>query len=433
MLLRLKIKNFLSFYEETTFDMFPNPKRTSFPNHVYNEMDVPLLKQVAIYGPNGSGKSNFIKAVWFINSIILKEDFLKNIDIEDYIFQLTNEKKSSIEFEIEFFYKDRYFIYSIDIDKKSIDEQLSISGLGKEKDRLLFKRVGDKVTSEYIQNEDSVKHLLIMNPLSSLIPLNQKFPVINSLDVKKAYNWFKKQLEIISIDSTVPMLIDLMSNQPKLLHFANEIFENIGIGIKSIKIADTPFEKWVSNNKNSKRLQQIIDNDPLKPNTGITQIENNRNVFSVTVKKGVQTVQEILFNQLGLSGYKKEMKITAQSDGTVRILTLIPAFFSAVYENKVVFIDEIDNSIHPNLMFSLLQFFSNVKSNGQLIFTTHSTILLNQQELLRPDEIWLTEKENGNTKMYSINDFKIHNTINIENGYLSGRFGAIPEIGEINQ
>jgi len=396
-------------------------------------MDVPLLKQVAIYGPNGSGKSNFIKAVWFINSIILKEDFLKNIDIEDYIFQLTNEKKSSIEFEIEFFYKDRYFIYSIDIDKKSIDEQLSISGLGKEKDRLLFKRVGDKVTSEYIQNEDSVKHLLIMNPLSSLIPLNQKFPVINSLDVKKAYNWFKKQLEIISIDSTVPMLIDLMSNQPKLLHFANEIFENIGIGIKSIKIADTPFEKWVSNNKNSKRLQQIIDNDPLKPNTGITQIENNRNVFSVTVKKGVQTVQEILFNQLGLSGYKKEMKITAQSDGTVRILTLIPAFFSAVYENKVVFIDEIDNSIHPNLMFSLLQFFSNVKSNGQLIFTTHSTILLNQQELLRPDEIWLTEKENGNTKMYSINDFKIHNTINIENGYLSGRFGAIPEIGEINQ
>src|SRR5665647_1890384 len=121
MLLRLKIKNFLSFYEETTFDMFPNPKRTSFPNHIYTDGDVPLLKQAAIYGPNGSGKTNFIKAIWFIKSIILKEDFLKNVDFDDYIFQLTSEKKNSIEFEIEFFNKDRFFIYSIVIDKKSIE------------------------------------------------------------------------------------------------------------------------------------------------------------------------------------------------------------------------------------------------------------------------------------------------------------------------
>lgn len=433
MLLRLKIKNFLSFYEETTFDMFPNPKRTSFPNHIYTDGDVPLLKQAAIYGPNGSGKTNFIKAIWFIKSIILKEDFLKNVDFDDYIFQLTSEKKNSIEFEIEFFNKDRFFIYSIVIDKKSIEEKLSISGLRKDEDKLLFKRVGDEVTSDYIQNKDSAKQLLSMNPQSSLMPLNQKFPVLSSLDVNKAYDWFKKQLEIVSINSTVPMLIEMMSHKPKLLHFTNEIFENIGIGIKSIKIADTPFEKWVSNNRNSKRLQKIIDNDPLKPNTGISQIENNRNIFSISMKKGVQTVQEILFNQIGILDYQKEMKISAQSDGTVRILTLIPAFYSAIYENKVVFIDEIDNSIHPNLMFSLLLFFSKVKSNGQIIFTTHLTNLLNQQELLRPDEIWLAEKDHGNTKMYSINDFKIHNTINIENGYLSGRFGAIPEIGEIIQ
>jgi hypothetical protein len=56
--------------------------------------------------------------------------------------------------------------------------------------------------------------------------------------------------------------------------------------------------------------------------------------------------------------------------------------------------------------------------------------LINQQELLRPDEIWLTEKENGNSKMYSINNFKIHNTINLENGYLDGRYGAVPQLGD---
>ena len=126
------------------------------------------------------------------------------------------------------------------------------------------------------------------------------------------------------------------------------------------------------------------------------------------------------------------MKISSQSDGTVRLLTLIPALYCAMFLNRAVFIDEIDNSIHPNLIFELLKFFGHNKSNGQLIFTTHTTSLLNQQELVRPDEIWLTEKSNGSTRMYSLNDFKLHHTLNIENGYLDGRYGGVPVIEEIS-
>ncbi|MDR0395555.1 MAG: ATP-binding protein, partial [Tannerella sp.] len=77
-------------------------------------------------------------------------------------------------------------------------------------------------------------------------------------------------------------------------------------------------------------------------------------------------------------------------------------------------------------------FYADNKSNGQLIFTTHTTRLLNQQELVRPDEIWLTEKSEGHTEMFSLNDFKLHNTLNIENGYLDGRYGAVPVIEEWN-
>jgi AAA15 family ATPase/GTPase len=395
-------------------------------------MSIPLLKQAAIYGANGSGKSNFIKAVWFIKLFVTREDFLKNIDLEDYCFQLTPEKYSTISFELEFFHKDRYFIYSVEIEKERIKETLRLSIIGKD-DKLLFSRNGNEVTSEYLQNESSAKQLLSMNTQSSLLPLNLKYPVLSTNDVKKAFDWFSNQLEIVSINSTLPILITMMSHQPRLLKFVNEIFENIGVGIKSLEIGDTPFDKWISDNKNARSLQQIIERDSLKPNMEISGIVNNRNVFSVSVKNGVKTVQEFLFNQSGLSEYSKGMKISSQSDGTVRLLTLIPAIFNAVSEPKVVFIDEIDNSIHPNLMFSLLQFYANNPSKGQLIFTTHTTKLLNQQELLRPDEIWLTEKENGNSKMYSLNDFKIHNTINLENGYLDGRFGAVPQIGDFEE
>lgn len=432
MLLRFKTKNFLSFYEETVFDMFPNIKREKFSHHIYTEMAVPLLKQAAIYGANASGKSNFIKAVEFLRGFVMHENFLKFIDFDDYIFQLTKEKSQNISFEIEFFHKDRYYLYSADISQKEICEKLSISGLGKKDDTLIFERKGTSVNAPSIQNEMAVKQLLSLNPNSSLLPLNLKFPVLSSNDAKYIYDWFSKKTEIISINSTIPALINLMSQKPQILNFANKVFESIGIGIKAVEISDIPFEKWATKSKNAAELQRIIDKSPVPFSRNITQMQNNRNILNITIQKGIKTVQELLFDQYGQSGYHKEMKITAQSDGTVRLLTLIPALYSAMYQNKTIFVDEIDNSIHPKLMFELLKFYSNNKSNGQLIFTTHTTKLLNQQELVRPDEIWLAEKSEGNTRMYSLNDFKLHNTLNIENGYLDGRYGGVPIIEEID-
>jgi AAA15 family ATPase/GTPase len=389
-------------------------------------MEVPLLKQAAIYGANGSGKSNFIKALIFLREFITHDNFLKSVDLDDYIFQLTNKKSHTISFEIEFLHENKYYIYSTEIGKEKVLEKLSISGLGREDDQLLFERNGDNINSPYLQHESPAKQLLSMNRQSSLLPLNLQFPVLSNNDAEKAHNWFSEKTEIIAINSTIPRLIKLLSQEPAILKFANEVFANIGIGIKGIGIHDTPFEEWAAKSKNAMELQQIIDRNPVSDN--IAQMQNNRNTLNVTIQKGTKTVQELLFDQFGQSGYHKEMKIDAQSDGTVRLLTLIPALYGAMHEQKTIVIDEIDNSIHPNLMFELIRFYANNPSNGQLIFTTHTTKLLNQQELVRPDEVWLTEKSEGSTKMYSLNDFKLHNTLNIENGYLDGRYGAVPAL-----
>lgn len=432
MLLRFKIKNFLSFYKETVFDMFPNIKRPTFSHHIYTDMEVPLLKQVAIYGANGSGKSNFIKAISFLREFVTQEKFIQSIDLDDYIFQLSKEKLQTISFEIEFSHNDKYYIYSVDISKKEVAEKLSISGLGKLEDGLIFERNGNTLNSSYLQNENSAKQLLELRSNSSIISLNKNYPVIINSDIDSVYDWFSKQLEIITISSQIPALIGIMSQQPQLLKFANEVFENIGIGIKSVEIKESNFDKWTANPKNANFLKQVIEKNPQKDNFGVSQLENNRNVLNFQVQKGIRTVQEFVFDQLGQSEYHGKMNILSQSDGTVRLLTLIPAFYEAMFQNKTVVIDEIDNSIHPNLMFELIRFYANNKSNGQLIFTTHTTKLLNQQELVRPDEIWLTEKSEGNTKMFSLNDFKLHNTLNIENGYLDGRYGAVPIMEELN-
>ena len=428
MLLRFKIRNFLSFYKEVSFDMFPNTKREKLSHHIHNE-EVPLLKQAAIYGANGAGKSNFVKAIQFLRHFIKEEDFLKNIDVEDYFFQLVAKKEDKISFEIEFLHNQKYYFYKVAIGKEVVEEQLFLSGIGKQEDTLVFHRRGVEIIAPSLENEKAVYQLLSLNPKASLLPLNMKFPIFSSQELKEVYDWFSHKVEIVTINSIIPTLIHLLSQDKKMLHFTNKVFERIGVGIDKIAIGQTPLDKWLSQNKNTQQIQQLIDSDSTP--TNITQIENNRNVLHIAIQKGTKTIQELLFSQKGQQGYQKEMKIAAQSDGTVRLLTLIPALYAAIYQGKVLFVDEIDNSIHPNLMFNLLRFYADHPSKGQLIFTTHTTHLLNQQELMRPDEVWLTEKKEGATELYSLNEFKLHNTLNIENGYLEGRYGGVPEIEEM--
>ena len=122
MLLRLIIKNFLSFDDEVQFDMFPNMKRTQMANHIYTDLcDVPLLKQAAIYGQNGAGKSNLVKALEFIRAFALDKDFAKNIEIDKFFYLLKdNVNNDQITLSVEFEHNKRFFFYEIGIGRKKI-------------------------------------------------------------------------------------------------------------------------------------------------------------------------------------------------------------------------------------------------------------------------------------------------------------------------
>jgi AAA15 family ATPase/GTPase len=99
---------------------------------------------------------------------------------------------------------------------------------------------------------------------------------------------------------------------------------------------------------------------------------------------------------------------------------------------KKYIVDEIERSIHPILIKELISKFSKEENTkGQLIFTSHESNLLDQ-DILRTDEIWFAEKNNrGETKLYSLSDFKEHSTIDIRKGYLQGRYGGIPFISNL--
>ncbi|MDD4515967.1 ATP-binding protein [Massilibacteroides sp.] len=426
MLLRFIIQNFRSFYSPVQFDMFPNPRRTSFPEHII-EGKVPLLKQAAIYGANGSGKSNFIKALSFLKRFVTDKNFIKKDQLDKSKFRLIQGgNKEPISLIVEFFNAEQYYIYEIAINSESIEkEALYLSGIG-EDNVLLFLRTGNQVKMRTEQAEDvrfAIEKLLETNPMSSLFALNKEFPILKDKEIEGAFDWFFHELEIVKPDSFIPILIELMASNQPLMEFVNNVFEKLDTGITRLKInkkaEDQSFDDEVKS-----LLNKEIGKDQL-----LTRMRKNRNMCSLSLENGKKILKEFLFEQSGKDGYAGEMDIAVQSDGTVRLLTLIPAFYSAMKGHKTVCVDEIDNSIHPLLIRELIALFSGSPASGQLIFTTHEVCLLDQKKLLRPDEVWFTEKHEGETCMYSLNDFKEHNTISIENGYLGGRYGGIPFLG----
>uniref|UniRef100_UPI004055F0A6 AAA family ATPase n=1 Tax=Candidatus Electrothrix sp. TaxID=2170559 RepID=UPI004055F0A6 len=53
-------------------------------------------------------------------------------------------------------------------------------------------------------------------------------------------------------------------------------------------------------------------------------------------------------------------------------------------------------------------------------------------KILRRDQIWFMEKDNEQTtQLYPLSDFHPRKKEALEKGYLQGRFGAVPYIGEV--
>lgn len=406
--------------------MFPNQNRVRFPEHIYQQ-EVPLLKESAIYGPNGSGKSNFIKAVGFLRRFLIEKDYLHTVNLSRLKYKLTENNSQPIVMEMEFTTKGKYYLYVVKIGN-SISEELYLSGIGKRDDDLIFKREGSHIMSHHVDNYASTEKLMIMNPTSSVLSLNNEFPIFNNNDVTFVYQWFKEKIVVVDITSKIPVLIHMMANNSKLCEFANKMLQDSDLNISKFYVQEHTFDEWMKKHRDI-QIKDIIDQHLKNVGTGLEFGHDMRNEFNVYKDSdGTRKVQEFAFRQMGVKGFEDDMDIQSQSDGTVRLLTLIPAFYDALYNEKTVFVDEIENSMHPNLILEMIKYYSSHRSNGQLIYTTHLSKLMDQQQILRLDEYWITMKEEGQTKMRSLSEYAIHNTIKIENGYLQGRYGGIPHI-----
>ena len=441
MLIRFLVKNLFSFRELTEFNMLPG-RFSRLSHHIIKNEKIELLKLNALYGANGAGKSNLVSAFALLKNLIVKGEMPVELFSDTFKFDKDSSKKD-VYLGVEFIKDNIPYYYGITINQGIIvEEELQISGLNNNEDKLLFSRT-DSVDEKNMEivfskevEEDPEAALLPSFLKNEILERNKSvlFYMKNRQNkvfepFKSALEWFEKQLEIISPHSRPGGLVLRLEKNEAFYQFAVDIMRTFNTGIRDIHVETIPAEDFFGENDKQEVEKLIAD---LKANIGKAKLMRSRYdevVFVLQDNKPM--VKKITFSHSEDDG-EARFDFSDESDGTRRLVEYLPALFEVVNNCKTYFVDEIERSIHPLLIKELIKKFSHDKeTKGQLIFSTHESNLLDQ-DIFRPDEIWFAEKnKKGSTELYALSDFKEHHTIDIRKGYLNGRYGGIPFLGNL--
>ena len=438
MLIRFIVSNFLSFNEETEFNMLTGSFKIH-KSHVIRTHKIDLLKTAAIYGANGSGKSNLIKAVEMLKNLATStDDPLKTSITRCFKLEENCQQKPS-SFEVEFIAQNKIFSYGLSFLNKVITEEYLYKKTKEGNDELVFERkltngvrkieMNPKLTS----NEKDRYYIELFE--EELLKDNQTFlsqaKGKRFKDINLVYEWFDDYLIVIFPQSKYMSMLHQIVDNLNFKEFVTSVIKNVDTGIQDLASKEIPYDSFFGEDEKSVKEDILKQLDEDKNSAIVLQNEVSEAVISKS-ESGKPIVHKLITRHPTSKGQLIDFEITEESDGSRRLLDIIPALDVVFNMNATVFIDELNRSMHPSMTKELIiLFLLNEASKGQLIFTTHESNLLDLT-LFRPDEIWFTEKkDDGSTNMYPLSDFKPRYDLDIRKGYLQGRFGAIPFLGNL--
>ncbi|HIQ27612.1 MAG TPA: hypothetical protein EYH42_03845 [Sulfurovum sp.] len=461
MLVNFRVVNFLSLAQLNTISLVKGQSRRH-SQHVYQNPVINLLKFSAIYGANGAGKSNVIKAINFSKRIIAENALSTNFN-HSYCRTSKTNKDLETSFEYEILIENKIYSYgfSILLSKGELKKEWLYEVRGGEEIPLFTMSFDEKEFNidtaklvnapnlvnrleTYIDDFKGLKKyeeslfLHFVNEAKSEFPEDTVANIFNKL-----FFWFDRRLEIITPNKPADRsLVYLEETDESIENF----LKDFGTGITKIhkqdidieelyKVEDPKFVNFVKENFLQK-VQSIKKDISSKKNSsdekkssefgGMMRTEHN--LYSIKV----DTENNIQFKTIKFSHYADDDFYTLgeESDGTVRLLELYDIIKNN--EGKVFVVDELDRSLHPNLTFNFIKNYLNSQNNSQLIVSTHEDRILDLS-IMRRDEIWFVEKSDiGESRLYSLEEFKTRFDKDIMNAYLDGRYGSIPKFKFLN-
>lgn len=451
MLINFIVENFLSFKEQQHFSMLAGLGGKNKAHHVIpkaHSRDVRLVKTGIIYGANASGKSNLVKAMHFAKQLVTRGTALGRI-IQQQPFKLdttTVDRPTRMEFEIK--HKGQAYAYGFIFDELEIKGEW-LYHITRNNQRMLFERKGKTFDLEpLLKKHKNAEERQFLSFLAKGTPANQLFltdiqgrniqeNLSHPDDLLTVFDWFKNALTIIYPDTKAQGLEFELQQNEQLIQIYCEFLRYFDTGIDDIaleqkNLEDIPFPEEIEEHIKSILLDQQSEKTSIlfdNPSDRVRYLLSKDEQEKIQAHK-LTTVHRVANGRAGFN-HQSHFDIHEESDGTQRIMDFIPMLIDLFKGGNVIVVDELERSLHPNLVYNLLEMFLK-RSKGissQLIATSHSPALLTQ-ELLRKDEIWFVDKDAGGaSSISSLEEYEVRFDKQIRGDYLYGRYGAVPVFG----
>ncbi|MCH8510746.1 MAG: ATP-binding protein [Kiritimatiellae bacterium] len=368
-----------------------------------------FLRGAAIYGPNASGKSNLVLSLWQLQNLVRTSHTFESgepLDQEPFRFE-TESASSATCYEVRFvMYGVRYHFRLAFNRERVLEENLSAFPHGKE--QVWYERTWDENSAQYHYYSPETESFTIRKAEQEATKANSLFLSVatNLFDhpkLGKPYRWFRESLKILNPSIFRGEISDISTLQrlvrdPEL---ALAMLRQADLGILDVEIRKE---------KISEDLIKLFPKD-----------------FMSMIPEG--QIDRITMVHQGQDGRVYPLEFEKESAGTQRYFKLIGPWLSLIESGGVLFLDEIEASLHPLLTRKLVETVMNPEintKNAQIIFTTHDPTLLDLS-LLRRDQIWLVEKSQANDSiLYPVTEYKMTTREDLAKGYLSGKYGAVP-------
>lgn len=449
MLVQFSVENFLSFDEEQVFSMVAT-SGDQHPTHLVP--DVPrkgesLLRAAALYGANGAGKSNLVQAMRFAKNLIVEGTHgTQPIAVRPFKLGTEGGRPSKFEFIIKT--QGVLYNYGFRLDANRIHEEWLYATPNKHEVKFFERTTSEegKVDVEVgpaLSGRGSKQKQLLEFVAQGTRP-NQLFLTEtlerNVAEAKPIVEWFGQALLVTTAEEQDYNLDVRAHISKEFISFLALFLQAADTGIEDITFSKQSFDfnQHVSSWPELQRYILRVELRQTDPNNLIQIVgDNGTPLLLAPGVNGEPVLLSLLLLHRAADGRHVEFNIQEESEGTQRLIHLLSLLFALQGgSEQVVVLDELDRRLHPFLSRFFVQAAlerGKEHPHGQLIFTTHDTNLLDL-DLLRRDEIWFAEKDKGGAShLYSLAEFKTRTDLKIEKGYLNGRFGAIPFIGDIRR
>lgn len=425
MIIRFSVENWMSFRDQATFSMIASRERQHGERvPKLGKYQTRVLPIAAIYGGNASGKTNFFEALYFAKTLVVKGSGIDSlIPIEPFRLDDEGTNRPS-RFAFELLIDETIYEFSFAVTRKAVlEEKLVVITSTSEK--MLYDRRDGVINFDASLAKDMFLKFAFEGTRDNQLFLTNS--VSQKVDkFRPVYDWFKDTLNLVAPDSRFEPFDQFLDEEHPLYSAMNEMLQRLDTGIAHLGSEEVPFENIPFPGPIKTQLQEELEE-------GETVRSINPR-FVITREDGELIAKKMVSFHPKSNGTETKFEIHQESDGSQRIIDLLPAFLDLSVQTppKVYVIDEIDRSLHPLLIWQLLETYLANCSTGtrtQLLLTTHNVMLMDQQ-LLRRDEMWVAERDaSGVSSLFSFSEYKdVRYDKDLRKSYLQGRLGGIPRI-----